>query len=96
MFLSVIELGLARNAAPVVSDLLTTWGLIKAIGMSSHDKLIVDLEAVAHHAGYRWRIHWDQAHCARGVGTQCPIGPNVTQLPIGQGVGMFPIWEGFD
>ena len=53
MFLSVIELGLARHAAPMVSDLLTTWGLIKAIGMSSHDKLIVDLEAVAHHAGYR-------------------------------------------
>ena len=65
----------------------------------SDDKLTVDVAidvgALAHHAGYRRRIHWDQAHCARDVGVLHPIGQDVNQLPIGQGVGRFPIWEGF-
>ena len=64
--------------------------------MSSHQELIVLIGPLAHHAGYRKRIHWDQAHCARGFGVVHPIGQclksitighDVTQLPIGQGVG---------
>ena len=43
-------------------------------GDVSDDKLIVDIWAMAHHAGYRKRIYWDQAHCARGVGVWYPIG----------------------
>ena len=65
-------------------------------GDAGNDKLTVELGAVAHHAGCLRRIHWDQAHCARGVGVLHPIGQDVDQLPIGQGVGGFPIWEGFE
>jgi hypothetical protein len=54
-------------------------------------KLIVELWPLAHHAGCLWRIHWDQAHCARDVGVSDPIGHDVRHLPIGQGVGMCPI-----
>jgi hypothetical protein len=37
------------------------------LGDATDYKLIVELGPVAHHAGYLWRIHWDQAHCARDV-----------------------------
>ena len=52
-----------------------------------NDELIVEFGLRAHHAGCRERIHWDQAHCARGVETLSPIGQDIYQLPIREGVG---------
>ena len=56
----------------------------------SDDKLTVDVAidvgALAHHAGYRRRIHWDQAHCARDVRTASPIGHDIARYLNGQGV----------
>ena len=60
-------------------------------GDAIDSELIVDLGAVAHHAGCLKRIHWDQAHCARDVKTISPIGHSVKLHPTGQGVGRLPI-----
>ena len=70
--------------------------------MGDDELAIVGSAAVAHHAGYLQRIHWDQAHCARGVGAGHPIGQysrcllirhDVIYPPFGQGVGM--IFQGY-
>ena len=55
-------------------------------GDAGNDKLTVELGAVAHHAGCRKRIHWDQAHCARGDGVYYPIGQYLRFNRIGQDV----------
>ena len=48
---------------------------------ASHLKVIVMVWAMAHHAGYRTRIDWDQAHCARDVGILTPIGQYISNYP---------------
>jgi hypothetical protein len=95
-----IELGLARYVAPEIGDSPIIGGLIEAIADVSYSELIVLIWAVAHHAGYLWRIHWELPHCARGAGVcypigQCltcyPVGQDFIYPPIGQGVGECPI-----
>ena len=79
-------------------SLMNTRGLCYSIFMpdaveAGYHKLIVELGAVAHHAGYLMRTYWDQAHCARGVRGISSIGQDVHRPPFGQGVDMLPIWQ---
>ena len=88
-----IELSLPLMVAPMVSDLLTTRGLILTTGDARDDKLIFELGAMAHHAGYLSRIYWGLAHCTRGVGVCYPIGHDIHRHPLGQGAGRLPIGQ---
>jgi hypothetical protein len=84
IFIPVIELGIAPSISPTVDYLPIAWGLSTIIGEVSYDELVVCIGPMAHHAGCLMRIHWDQAHSARGVVTHVDIGQGLMYCPIGQ------------
>jgi hypothetical protein len=91
--LSKIELGLTVVDAPTIVDPSIIRGLIESALNTRDEKLAVEFWIVAHHAGYRWRIHWAEAHCARGDETASSIGQYWVCHQIMQGVGRLPIWR---